>query len=113
VITHVFASLPVSDIAAAREWYEQLLGRPPDLPVNENESAWQLAGDGWMYIIGDAERVGRGVLTLLVDDLDRTIGELRGRGIEVGDVEPVGSAGHRVVVVDPDGNRVAFAQVEG
>src|SRR5262249_856115 len=103
--------LPVSDIEAAREWYERLLGRPPDLPVNDNESAWQLAGDAWLYIIGDAGRAGRGLLAPIVDDLASLVADLEGRGIEGGPIEPVGNAGDRAVVVDPDGNWLGFTQV--
>jgi catechol 2,3-dioxygenase-like lactoylglutathione lyase family enzyme len=111
VITTVFTGLPVSDIEAARAWYERLLGRPPDLPVNDNESAWQLAGEAWMYIIGDAERAGRGLLAPIVDDLEATVAGLASRGIDVGPIEPVGSAGDRTVVIDPDGNWLGFTQV--
>jgi len=29
--THVFAGIPVSDYDAAVAWYEQLLGKPPNM----------------------------------------------------------------------------------
>ena len=51
--THVFAGIPVSDIAAASAWYERLLDRAPDLVPNANEAAWQLTDTGWIYLVGD------------------------------------------------------------
>jgi catechol 2,3-dioxygenase-like lactoylglutathione lyase family enzyme len=110
VITEVFSGIPVADYAAGRVWYERLTGRPPDMPVNDNECAWQLAGAGWMYVIGDAERAGNALLTVLVDDLDVHLAELADRGIEVGPVETIPGAVRSAWVTDPDGNRVQFGQ---
>jgi hypothetical protein len=38
-ITELFAGIPVSDFATAREWYERLIGRPPDLVPHDAEAA--------------------------------------------------------------------------
>ena len=69
-VTEVFAGIAVAEIDSAREWYERLIGRPAHMLPNDNEAAWQLAGHGWVYLVGDAQRAGNALLTLLVDDLD-------------------------------------------
>jgi predicted enzyme related to lactoylglutathione lyase len=107
-ITHCFAGVPVSDFASARAWYERLFGREPDLVPHETEVAWQVAGAGWVYVVADAERAGRALLTLLVDDLELQAAELAERGLPAAiEVQPFG---RRVVIADPDGNRITFAQ---
>jgi catechol 2,3-dioxygenase-like lactoylglutathione lyase family enzyme len=39
----LFAGIPVSDLARALAWYEQLLGFPPAFHPNDNEAVWELA----------------------------------------------------------------------
>jgi hypothetical protein len=68
--THVFAGIPVADFGAARAWYEELLKRPPDLVAHETDVAWQVTDSGWIYVVEDAGRAGRALVTVLVDDLD-------------------------------------------
>ena len=86
------------------------MGRPPDLVPNDNEGAWQIVGAGWIYVVGDAERAGNGLLTLLVDDLDELIAELARRGIEAGEIDTIPGAVRRIRIEDPEGNSVAFGQ---
>lgn len=81
-VTHVFAGVPVRDLAAALPWYERLLGRPPDSFPHEREALWHLSGGGSLYVVVDPDRAGRALVTLALD------------------------AGERRVEVDPDGNRV-------
>jgi predicted enzyme related to lactoylglutathione lyase len=107
--THVFAGIPVRDRDRAREWYEQLTGRPPDLVPNAIEAAWQISGDGWVYIVEDPARAGSALNTFLVADLDAYLAELAGRGIAPGPVEELPWA-RQVVLSDPDGNRLKLGQ---
>ena len=108
-INHVFTGIPVTDFAPARAWYERLLGGPPDLVPHDTEAAWRLAGDlCWIYVVADPDRAGNALLTVLVDDLDATIGELAGRGITAGPVEAVADM-VRIAVRDPDGNTINYA----
>jgi catechol 2,3-dioxygenase-like lactoylglutathione lyase family enzyme len=110
-ITHVFAGIPVTDYGVAREWYERLFDRPPDMLPHDTEAAWELAGSGWVYVVADAPRAGGSLLTLLVDDLDERVAGLAARGIEAVLGEPVPGRVRNAEVTDPDGNRVTFAQV--
>ena len=100
-VEHVFAGIPVRAIDPARAWYEELLGRPPDLVPHDREVAWQLNDGGWIYVVEDAERAGQALVTVLVDDLsawtdarpDESIPDMR-----------------RAELIDPDGNRIQVAQ---
>ena len=106
-----FTGLPVAEYEPAREWYERLFGRAPEMLPREGEAVWQLTEAGWVYVVEDGERAGRGLLTVIVGDLDVVVSELGGRDIEVEFPDLADGAVRRVVVHDPDGNRITFAQV--
>src|SRR4051794_1760866 len=59
---YLFAGVPVADYGTARQWYERLFGRPPDLIPNDSESAWQLTDTGW--ILGQLGLERHGARTL-------------------------------------------------
>ena len=107
----LFAGVPVADLEAARAWYERLLGRAPDMVPNETEVVWQLAEAGWIYVVADAERAGRALLTVIVDDLDGLLAGLCERGLAAGPVETLGTGVRRAEIADPEGNRIAFGEV--
>jgi catechol 2,3-dioxygenase-like lactoylglutathione lyase family enzyme len=107
----LFAGLAVSDIASARAWYERLFGRPPDLVPHAREVAWQLASEGWVYVLEDAAQAGGGLITLVVEDLDAELAPLRERGVEV-ELVTEGRV-RKALARDPDGNTIAFGQPPG
>ncbi len=51
----LFAGIRVREFAAARSWYERLLGDPSFFP-HATEAVWILAEDRSVYIVEDAER---------------------------------------------------------
>jgi glyoxylase I family protein len=104
-VSNVFAALPVADLAAARQWYEHVLGREPDMLPNEIEAAWQMTESGWIYLIVDREHAGSGLVTLLVDDLDAWLPDGAA-------TDPIPGVGREFVFEDPDGNRLKLAQVD-
>jgi predicted enzyme related to lactoylglutathione lyase len=106
----LFAGIPVSDIASGREWHETFLGRSPDMVPNEREVCWQVADGGWIYVVEDADRTGKGLLTLLVDDLDAELAKLAERGVEPGSLDVIPNAARKAEFVDPDGNRITLGQ---
>jgi catechol 2,3-dioxygenase-like lactoylglutathione lyase family enzyme len=108
-ITHVFAGLPVTDLDAALDWYERLLGGPPAMLPNESEAVWQLGETALIYVVDDEERAGNGLLALIVDDLDAV---LAGTDLQPESVEPVAGVGREALFLDPDGNAIKFAQLE-
>jgi len=112
VVEHVFTGIPVADRDAALDWYERLLGRPPELIPNDHEAAWQLTPTSWIYIVADPDRAGSGLNTLLVDVLDRFIAGLAERGIAPGPIELIaGGSVRQTIIVDGDGNRLKVGQV--
>jgi predicted enzyme related to lactoylglutathione lyase len=109
--THVFCGIAVRDFTAARDWYEQLFGRPPDMLPHDAEAVWNLAEGGLVYVVRDATRAGGGLVTLMVPDLEQALAGIAERGLEAGPVEVMGSGARKATMTDPDGNRVSFAQV--
>jgi hypothetical protein len=70
---------------------------------------WKFEGGGWLQVYQNRDRAGTGSVTLAVSDLDEQIDELRKLGIEPG--APMRSPKVSVVMIkDPDGNSIAFAQ---
>lgn len=109
--TYVFAGLVVANRDRAAAWYERLLGRPPTFLPNDAEAVWQLAGTASVYLLADPDRAGRGVVALVVDDLDAILAEIAGRGIVAGAIEEIPGAGRKAVITDPDGNEVAILEI--
>jgi predicted enzyme related to lactoylglutathione lyase len=109
-ITYVFAGIPTAHFAAALPWYERLFGRPPTMLPHAEEAAWQLTDTGWIYLVGDADRAGKALLTLLVDNLDEQVAALAERGLAPTETETLPDAGRKAAFVDAEGNRITFAQ---
>jgi predicted enzyme related to lactoylglutathione lyase len=110
-ITYAFAGLVVTNRDRAAAWYERLFGRPPTFLPNDAEAVWQVAGTASVYLLADTDRAGRGVMALVVDDLDATLAEIAGRGIAAGAIEEIPGAGRKAVITDPDGNVVSFVEI--
>jgi catechol 2,3-dioxygenase-like lactoylglutathione lyase family enzyme len=106
----LFAGLRVRDFAAAREWYERLLGEPSFLP-HSKEAVWTLEEGRSVYIVEEAEadRTGRGVVTLFLTDLDAQLDEIAARGLAPDERETYSNGVRKAIFRDPDGNEVGFA----
>jgi predicted enzyme related to lactoylglutathione lyase len=109
-INVLFAGIAVADLDAAIDWYERLLGGPPDMTPNEIERTWKLTDESWLYVVTDPERAGKALITLMVDDLDERLAAIGQRGIEVGEIEEVNESTRKAEIVDPEGNRISFGQ---
>lgn len=110
-IQEVFTGVAVADLHSALMWYECLMGRQPDMIPNDNEAVWQLSGKAWLYIIGDAQRAGKTLITLIVDDLDSQVAEFTERGIVFEFVEKDSKIYRRITVTDPEGNTFQFTEL--
>jgi predicted enzyme related to lactoylglutathione lyase len=110
-INYVFAGLLVTDRDRAAAWYERLLGRPPTFLPHDAEAVWQAANTASIYLLADADRAGYGIMSLVVDDLDVTLTEITGRGIETGSIEEIPGAGRKSVIIDPDGNTISLLEI--
>jgi hypothetical protein len=107
----LFVGVPIADLAVASRWWGQMLGRPPDLPVNESEVMWRIAEQGWLYLVVDALRAGQALAAVSVADLDQSVVDIAGRGIEPASIETIAGAGRKAYFVDPDGNSIAIIEV--
>jgi predicted enzyme related to lactoylglutathione lyase len=112
-ITEVFAGIPVADYSSAAAWYERLVGRPPDMFPNDNEAVWRLTDKGWIYVVGDSERAGKALVTVLVDDLEQHVAELGERGLVTEPIETVPGVVRTAVITDADGNQIQFGEPLG
>ncbi|HEV8624081.1 MAG TPA: VOC family protein [Acidimicrobiia bacterium] len=105
-------SINVDNVEAALLFYCDLLGLEAraDRPDFAFGGAWLDAGGQQVHLIEGKPPPGLGQhFALLVDDLDATVAELRGRGVEVSDPRPVGSS-RQAFVTDPAGNLVELHQ---
>jgi hypothetical protein len=108
-INNVLASLPVKDLAVSRAWFERLFGRPPDSSPMPTLAEWRFAGGGSLQVYSGPDRAGGGSCTLAVSEIEATIDGLTKLGIDPGRVIDGGKA-KVVMIKDPDGNSIAFAQ---
>jgi catechol 2,3-dioxygenase-like lactoylglutathione lyase family enzyme len=105
-------SINVSDVDAALHFYTEVLGLGirEDRPDFGFGGAWLDAGGQQVHLIEAPPPAGLGQhFALLVDDLDATVAELRGKGVEVPDPKPVGTS-LQSFVTDPSGNLVELHQ---
>jgi predicted enzyme related to lactoylglutathione lyase len=109
-INHVFAGIAVADYDSALAWYKRFFGRSPDVIVTENESMWQVADTAWIYVVGDTNRAGKALLTLLVDDLEDHVAELGERGLTPGAIDAVPGLYRKAVMTDPEGNMISLGE---
>lgn len=110
-IDNVLASLPVRDLAAAKDWYARVLGRPADSTPMPEVAEWRFDGGGWLQVYQGPERAGGGSCTLAVADMNRTLADLKALGVDTGD-QGQGEQTRTVMIKDPDGNSLAFAHTD-
>lgn len=109
LINNALASLPVKDLTTSRIWYERLFGRAPDSSPMPTLAEWRFEGGGTLQVYVGPDRAGGGSCTLAVSDIDASISDLKGLGINPGELIDGGKA-KVLMVKDPDGNSIAFAQ---
>ena len=103
----LFAGIRVRDLAAARAWYERLLGEPSFFP-NATEVVWTLAEDRSLYIQEDLRHAGGALITVFVDDLDARISEIGSRGLQPAERETYSNGVRKATYRDDDGNEIGF-----
>jgi hypothetical protein len=110
-VNRVLAALAVADVDSALGWYERLLGRPADALPMEGLAEWHFPQSGAIQLVEDADRAGRSLLTLEVDDLNRELLTLRERGLDPGPMDDTTS--DKVLfaaVTDPEGNAITLVE---
>lgn len=109
MIRNAIASLAVSDVSKAAEWYERLFGRPADGAPMKELLEWKFTGGGWLQVYQAPDRAGKGSCTLSVTDLAGEVSRLHQAGFETS--EPTQTATVKVMMIkDPDGNSIALAE---
>jgi catechol 2,3-dioxygenase-like lactoylglutathione lyase family enzyme len=104
----LFAGIPVTDIAAARAWYEQLLGTEPAFHPHDTEAVWELAEHRYMYIVQQPEHAGHARHTLFVADLDALVAHSADRGLHPVQRDRYANGVRKITYRDPDGNEIGF-----
>src|SRR5688572_28685427 len=104
----LFAGIPVSDYEAAKPWYERLFGGEPTFIAHATEAVWELAEHRSLYIVEDAERAGRAIHTVFVEDLDARVAEISSRGIEPDERVTYPGKARKAIYRDADGNEIGF-----
>jgi hypothetical protein len=103
----LFAGIRVSDVAAARAWYERLLGEPAFLP-NATEVVWDLADERSLYIREDPGRAGGALISVFVDDLEAIVSQIGARGLQPAERETYSNGVRKATYRDDDGNEIGF-----
>jgi catechol 2,3-dioxygenase-like lactoylglutathione lyase family enzyme len=108
-IDNALASVAVKDIQKAAKWYEKVLGRRP---ISRRCPRWRsgsFPGGGGLQVYQLAERAGSGSLTLPVSRIDDEIAKLERLDIDTRQ-RTTNPKVKTVMVTDPDGNHIAFAE---
>jgi hypothetical protein len=111
-IDNALASVAVRDLKTSVKWYEKIFGRPADATPMPEVAEWRFAGGGGVQVYQLPARAGSGSFTLAVTRIDQEIEKLRGLGVDTGS-QPSGKNVKTVMIKDPDGNSIAFAEATG
>jgi predicted enzyme related to lactoylglutathione lyase len=104
----LFAGIPVTEFAAAVNWYERLLGSPPTFFAHDTEAVWELAEQRSVFIEQRPERAGHAMHTIFVDDLDAVVAQIAQRGLDPAERETYSNGVRKATYRDPDGNEIGF-----
>ena len=104
----LFAGIPVTDYAAALQWYERLLGAPPAFFPHDTEAVWELAEHRYVYIVQQPQHAGHARHTLFVDDLDALVAQIAERGLDPAQRETYANGVRKITYRDPDGNEIGL-----
>jgi predicted enzyme related to lactoylglutathione lyase len=108
-IQNAIASVAVKDVKAASAWYEKLFRRAPDSNPMPEVIEWKFERGGWLQVYQLPERAGQGSCTLAVADIDGIVAHLQTLGVDTSQ-RTSGEKLKTVMITDPDGNHLAFAE---
>jgi hypothetical protein len=106
---NALASVAVTDLNSAVQWYEKILGKPPDSRPMPEVAEWTVERGGWLQVYKLPSRAGSGSVTLSVSNIDDQVAELNKLGIDTSQRSLVGKV-KTLMISDPDGNHNAFAE---
>jgi predicted enzyme related to lactoylglutathione lyase len=108
-IKNALASVAVNNLNAAVQWYEKVLGKPPDSRPMPEVAEWKFERGGWLQVYRLPVRAGSGSVTLAVSSIDDQVALLNKLGIDTGQ-RSSGDKVKTLMISDPDGNHIAFAE---
>lgn len=109
-IDSVIAVVPGKDQATAVAWYTKLFGREADIVPADGVAEWKLAENAWLQVTTDPEHAGRTSVIIAVSDLDAVRAACANAGVSVGEAVEHAGVVKTAEALDPDGNKVVFAQ---
>jgi predicted enzyme related to lactoylglutathione lyase len=112
-----FTAYPARDVAGLRTWYQDKLGLTFSAPFEENgvEKYNEANVNGGYFSVMTHEWIERDPgsasgIVFEVDDLDKTITDLRAKGVDVDD--PYATPVCKIASLeDPEGNKVSLHQI--
>jgi predicted enzyme related to lactoylglutathione lyase len=110
-IKRVLAGVAVADVDAALPWYERLFGRPADALPMAGLAEWHIPSGGVVQLVASAERAGRSLVTLDLDNLERELAAMQERGLDAGALDDTTS--DKVLIataIDPEGNAITLVE---
>jgi catechol 2,3-dioxygenase-like lactoylglutathione lyase family enzyme len=110
-----FTAYPAKDVAALRDFYAGVLGLKFTGPFSEEgvlKYDEAQIGNSWFAVMTTdwAEIAPSGGLAFEVDDIEKTVAELKAKDIEVGNIYDT-SVCKLTSFNDPEGNKVTLHQV--
>ncbi|MBA2714077.1 MAG: VOC family protein [Rubrobacteraceae bacterium] len=107
----VAPTLAVSDMERARRFYEETLGLSIEAEVEGTIRYKCGGGTGLALYERPMEATDRTVAAFEVEDIEREVEDLRGRGVEVEGIITLPSGLKRGFFKDPDGNVIGMRQL--
>ena len=111
-ILNAIASLAVRDLTASSAWYASLLDKEADTRPMPEVAEWKFDRGGGLQLYQLPERAGGGSVTLAVDDIDLLATHLQQLNVAHGALTRTAQV-RTIMLTDPDGNHIAFAQALG
>jgi catechol 2,3-dioxygenase-like lactoylglutathione lyase family enzyme len=108
MIDHVLAVAPVSDLARACRFYEQLFGRAPDNRPMTTLAEWRITETAWLQVFCNPDQAGSAFVNFAVGDLATWLVEIESRGLDPGEVRDANKGVQLSAIADPDGNMITF-----
>jgi hypothetical protein len=109
MLKNVLAFVAVRDIEDGIRWYKMLLGREPDTQPMPGLAEWKFEAGGWLQVNENKLLAGRSSITFVETAIEDRVKILKKSGIEPKSVT-MGEWVNIVIITDPDGNQVVFAQ---
>jgi predicted enzyme related to lactoylglutathione lyase len=113
-----FTMYPITDVARARKFYEEIFGLKRGLMGNQGEKYWieyDLPGGGCLALTNFTSEkpsdTAGGTIALEVEDLDRLIADLKAQGVTFKSDIIHGPKCRMAVCLDSEGNSILLHQL--